>query len=388
MSTAVLRALRALLPGTDESLLLQACLADGDACADAWNRFMRSGHDLVEMFRTDRGGRRRLGPLLEWNLRRNEIAVDPALLTVLRTGALREELRSRLFREIVAEAIDALTGTNVDFVALGGVDLGMSAYPNPVLRHTHDIDLLLHESDIAQSADALRRVGFLRAPDEEGVRILKHRRDLPVRLNTALFHLSCHEGGFDDVAGTSRRQDVGGRMARVLSREDAMAAALGRPCYSTRRANLQWACDAWMVASRGPLHADSLIAALTRARLLLPASVLLRYVSDLGAPVQALVLERVEAAAKKSTPLDRDLALHGLRHGTIDGWRAVLARMPDRTTRLQALRWIALPSPKYVSWAHDVEHVGMVPWYYAHRVVKRRWVRFARGGGVARFPSP
>jgi hypothetical protein len=363
------RALAALLPGHDEGLLLQACLGEGERCRDAWQAFTAEGRDLAELFRTDRGEQKRLGPLLAWNLRRNGVEAEQSLLTVLRTGMLREELRSELYRDILMDALLALDDARVTFLALGGADLGVSVYAEPMLRHAHDIDLLLAERDIERSARALERGGFRRVTSRDGVVELRHGRELPVRLNGSLFHLSCHPSSFDALLVANRIQDLGGRSARVLAREDALAFVLGRACYSAKRVTLQWACDAWMLSKHGTLRAERLIDTLQRGRLLLPASVLLRYLADLGAPFEAGLVDHVERAAARHDALDRDLALHGLRHGMTAGWRAVLARMPDRSARLRALGWMALPSSTYVRWAHRVEHGALVPWYYVKRAL-------------------
>ena len=369
VAPALRRALAALLPGDDEGLLLQACLADRDRCRYAWQAFTADGRDLAELFRTDRGEQKRLGPLLAWNLRRNGVEAEPSLLTVLRTGMLREELRSELYRGILMEVLRALDEAQVTFLALGGADLGVSVYPEPMLRHAHDIDLLMTERDVERSARALERAGFHRVPSEDGVVELRHGRELPVRLNASLFHLSCHPGSFDALLASNRIQDLGGRSARVLAREDALALALGRACYSAKRATLQWACDAWMLSKQAPLHPERLIGTLQHARLLLPASVLLRYLAALGAPFEQGLVDQVEEAARGSNALDRDLALHGLRHGLPAGWRSALGRMPDRVTRLWALGRMTLPSPAYVRWAHGVQRRVLMPWYYVKRAL-------------------
>ena len=88
-------ALEALLPDPMESLLLRACLAQGDAARLAWSAFERQGGNLVELFRTDRGELKRLGPLLLDNLRANQVPVGTELMTALKTSYLREELRAK-----------------------------------------------------------------------------------------------------------------------------------------------------------------------------------------------------------------------------------------------------------------------------------------------------
>ena len=72
MNGALRGALATLHPGRADTLLLRACLADGDDCRSAWTAFTGDGRDLVQLFRTDRGELKRLGPLLGWNLQRNQ----------------------------------------------------------------------------------------------------------------------------------------------------------------------------------------------------------------------------------------------------------------------------------------------------------------------------
>jgi hypothetical protein len=323
------------------------------------------------LFRTDHGDFRRLGPLLAWNLRRNDVQhVDQALLTVLRTSLLREELRSALYRDILQEVADVLTRNDVAFMVTAGAALGLSDFPAPELRHSHDIDLLLEHEHVERAAAALAAAGYRRVQTEDDVVELRHGRELPVRLNTGLFHLSCHPSDYVSLAAASRMHCMNECTVRMLAREDAFALALGRASYSPNRLNLQWACDAWMIASHGPLNAQRVIETLSKARLLATSAVLARFLFELGAPLTTELTDALNDEAEKPSPFDRDLALHALRRSTPGGIPGALRRMPGYPTRISALLSMLFPSPDYIRWAHDKHESSHLSPTYAARIFK------------------
>jgi len=371
VAPALFRALDALLPTQEHAALLRASLATGVPAREAWKAVANNGRSLPELFRTDHGDFRRLGPLLAWNLRRNDIEeVDPALLTVLRTSLLREELRSELYRDILAEVIDVLTAAGISFIVVAGADLGASAYPSPALRHAHDIDLLIDRGHVDHAADALANVGYRRVRTEDEVAELRHGRELPVRLNTGLFNLTCHPSDYAALYEESRTQTIGATSAQVLSREDALALVLGRAAYNPNRFNLQWACDAWMIASHGPLRTDRVLETLARARLLPSSSVFARFLYELGAPLSRDIPDSLQSAAMTTSSFDRDLALHALRRSTRGGFHSALQRMPSSRVKLSALAWVLFPSPAYIRWAHNKSNTADVSATYVTRILK------------------
>jgi putative nucleotidyltransferase-like protein len=366
-------ALSALLPDAAETLLLRSCLATGDACRHAWADFQKRGRELTELFRTDRGELKRLGPLLHHNLRRNGAPVDTRLLTVLRTGFLREQLRAQVYRDILGQALAALESAGVNTLLLGGAALGAWAYDDPTLRHSHDIDLLVAEADLEGAIAALRAAGFASqnsgSPGGDRPIVLSHRTGLPLRLRTSLYELSCHPSSLEALRAGSRVAPVGELSARFLGPEDSLAHVLGRACFSPTRSTLQWASDAWMISARGTgLDPEKFLRAITRGQLLLPASVLLRYLAGLGAPIPVSLVEEAEQRAEAATTLERDLALYGLRRGAPRGLLGVLQRMPNARTRVAMLWWLVFPSRAYVRWAHQPRHSILVPVYYVTRV--------------------
>lgn len=372
MTPALRGVLSALLPSGSETTLLRACLAPGDAGREAWAGFQKQERDLAELFRTDRGELKRLGPLLFDNVRRNGAPTRAPLLTVLKTGFLREELRSRIYQDILCRALRALEAEGISAIVLGGAALSLWAYDQPALRHSHDIDLLIGEPDLARAEAALRNAGFAAAggpsPGNPGAAVLCHGTGLPVRLHTSLFELSCHPAPLEALRAGSRAVAVGEMSARVLGPEDSLAHVLGRAAGSPRRSNLQWACDAWMICARTPsLQQDRLLGVLGDARLLLAGAVLLRYLQELGAGIPNTLPEEAERRTRTVTGLERDLALYGLRRGGPRGLLGVLRRLPTQGTRVAMLRWLAFPSPDYVRWAYQLRSPLLTPVFYLAR---------------------
>lgn len=379
MSPSLREALVALLPDSVETLLLRSCLAEGEACRRAWEELQHSGRELTELFRTDYGELKRLGPLLLKNLGRNAIDADSRLLTVLRTSYLREELRARIYLEVYGEASRALAAAGVQPVALRGAAHAESLYGDPALRHSHDIDLLIPESQLARASAALQQGGFQPGTpysEASGQAVVTHRTSLPVRLHTSLFELSALRFPSDRLRGRSRVTRIGGEPARILAPEHALAQSLGHAAYSPGRATLQWACDAWLLLERHPdLDAELLAESLATAQLALPASVLLDYLAETGAPVRGELPAAITARAGRPSRLERDLALYGVRRSLRGGLPALLRRLPTRRAKLEVLGWVLLPSPAYVRWAHRPQVGALTPAFYL--------IRALRAAGVA-----
>jgi len=343
-------AMRAVMPGPVETSLLRACLLPGDAGREAWERFERESGDLRELFRADHGSRKRLGPLVASALRRNAIPADPALLTVLRTSHLREELRAEIYCSILSEVLDSLDSLDIPVLVLAGAAFGSTLYAAPVLRHSHDIDLLVREGDLDRAAGALKAGGFRRTGPSQ----LEHQRALPVNLHRRL--LPSDEAGFSFEAVWSRRReaDFAGRTGSVLSPGDNLFQVLGRDGPGRSRRNLQWACDAWLLIGRMK-EADwrVFLEQVTTSRAALWCWVMLEYLAegllaDVPGSVRSAMLEQAAAAGAE----ERDRALYAARadSGT-SGMRQVLSGS-TAGARARLLAWLLFPSPGYMQSAY------------------------------------
>ncbi len=365
-------ALRGMLPGPDETHLLRAILHRGHSARMAWDAFRGPERDLPGLFRTDTGNRKRLGPLLLASIRENALEADPALLTVLKTATLREDLRVDAYRHIARHVYRALLDASVPFVVLRGAALMETVYAQPSFRHSHDIDLLLPHDAIEAAAAALRAAGLVDAapPAWDHGRALRHATELPVLLLRRVFRIPFYRGDHADVApnGRSWALDGVGPLMRPDA-TDALLQALVRASSSGGRASLVWAVDAWTLVHGNesvdwPAFEDR--ARVARAEL--PVATLLEYlVRELEAPVPADLPDRLTASVDGTRGMRRDVALSGVRRARGDHpdlERRAPMPVAHRWTRL---RWELFPSREYLAWAHDDPPAPLVPLLYLSR---------------------
>lgn len=361
MNATLARALSPLLPTARQTLLLRTCLLSGEAAGTAWSAFSARTPDPIELFRTDRGRLKRLSPLLLRALRREETPADRELLTVLRTAHLREELRARAYRRILRSVLRAMGDREIPFLLLGGAVLGETVYPEPLYRHSHDIDLLIRPGDRAAAAGALAGAGFaadeddpFTDPDED---VHLHRSGLPVRLHARLFRSPHHRVGREGLWRRRRRLDVAGERVHGPSPADALLHVLGHAALDPAGASLLWACDARLITeAASDLDWDRLVGQAAASRLSVPVALMLEYLSsELEAPVPRDALDRLASKARSAGRLERDLALSAARRKPGDGLRATLGSVSGVREKLQVASWILFPSADYIRWAHGVD---------------------------------
>ena len=351
-------ALSRILPGQEETWLLRALLHRGPEAREAWDAFSSRIPDLPSLFRTDTGGRKRLSPLLLASIRENDIPADPALLTVLKTAYLREDLRVDAYRNIALSALSRLQGAEVPFLVLKGAALAETVYSDACLRHAHDVDLLVAEEDQRRALEVLLQ-GELRPdhslPNGRGT-VLKHPSDTPFLLLTRLFRHPFYLSDLQALRDRSRSVATPGLgTVPVLSAEDNLTHALGHASYCPSRSTLQWVTDAWMILNTHEgIDWDRFLESVAESRLELPVYMMLEYLKEeLDAPVPRYAVESSGRQAAMAGKLKRDVALYGARahrgrHPQLSGLRE-----PGWRDRLDLLRWQLFPSREYLSWAYD-----------------------------------
>ncbi len=369
-------ALSALLPDGGDTLLLRAILWTGPAARDAWTSFERDAGDLRELFRADHGRRKRLGPLVAAALRRNEIAADPKVLTVLRTASLREELRADLYQDILAESLVALADAGVNTLVLRGAAFGRILYEEPAHRHSHDIDLLCRSRDLEAAAVALERTGLRRIAGPEGEVRLEHRRALPINLHTSLLESPGREPDFDELWSRSTEAPLTGVALQTLSPADHLFHVLTSGIVSRSRSDLQWACDAWRLIERFPGLAWEVFLGLAErgAHPVLRWAVLEYLAEALGAAIPAEVQGRVRGFAQAAPPIERDQALYLARAAPEVGVLAQVRRGSSLRAKVQLARWALFPSAEYLRATHG--GTGTLPVLYLRRLLRRGTARF------------
>jgi hypothetical protein len=374
MNPALAAALSSVYPTPEETSLLVACLCTGEAARQAWADCRLRASELMELLRGELADVRRLAPLLLEGLRREQAPVEKPLLTVLRMAHHREELRSREYRHICHSVLGYLAEAGIPLIVLRGAALGETAYGNPVLRHSHDLNLLVSQADQGRAATALVTRGVM--PDPGGPApdavTLQHQSLLPILIHTRLFRVSYFHLAWAELWGRSIAGVVADRSVRLLSPEDTLLHTCAQATQRPGRLPLVWACDAFLILRRYPeLDWTVFLDAAERSRTQLPAFVALRYLAEaLRCAIPAFVLEQLGTAVARVDPVERDVALlavvqrEGLRLGSI------LRTTSNPRARLTQMRWLLLPSPGFVRWAYNVRWPLFLPFYYVRRLLR------------------
>ena len=378
-------ALQHLLPGRSDTLLLSACLLDGADAAHAWSEFAAAVADPKRYFEADQTGLKGLLPFLGSRLMANDIDPGREFQTYARVAFVREELRSRIYQDILTSVLDAFDAARIEMLLLKGAAVSATVYPQPSARHNHAIDLLVERAQLGAAREVIERLRFAAAPPGPGFadhRDYRHWTGLALGLHARALFLPHLEMAPEELWGNARTVRAGGVAARVMSPEHALVHVLAHACYARSRANLRWVCDAYYLVQRNAaLDWDAVARAATVARATLPALVMLRWLREsFGLPIPERATKALGAA---SAELDR-IAVEGifasLLHTQQSWTRALACFGGDRRTMWRFVRFSVLPSPRYVRWRYNVRSDWTLPLYYV-----RRPLRFAIGAMRRRF---
>ena len=317
MTRRLLAALSTLLPSAEQTLLLRACLHESGGAA-AWAELDRRLGP--EGTRSLLAANRRLLPLLH---RAPGPALAPEVRRPLAAVALRESERSEVFRRGAGEVVETLAAAGAEVLVLRGAALAELAYPEPSLRHCHDLDLLVRGAGAGAGVEGR------------------------ATLHSSAFAHPRATGDDAPFWARSRPFDFGGGQARVMAPADLLLHICGHAYLSDRRHALSWVTDAWFTLAAWPdLDWETVAVTAGERHLGLGVAVLLGYLGrELGAPVPPAVVERLQALAVE--PVDRDIAL-------ALAWSAARRRAPSRTRAVLSagagapslVRWRLLPSPR------------------------------------------
>ena len=344
--------LSVLLPTAAESALLAACLHSGDRARDAWARWCTGRGTDEERLCHDLAATRTLLPLLTRSVASNRLDTGPRVLTYLRAATLREELRASRFRQIAAEAIDALDSDGVATLVVRGAALAATVYDAWSLRHCHDLDVLVTPEELARAASVLTHVGCAPigpGPDPLRGAVAGHRSGLRIALHTRPFAVPYYDGPVEWFTARNQRIVIDGVSARAASPEAMLVHVLGHATYSPSRRNLRWVADLWhLLARHRDLDWSAIGANIEAHRLALPVSVLLRHLADFGLPVPPDVLMCLRKRAALAGRAAEDVALAGALAATHGDFRRLWRSTVSWRGRMRVVRWAVVPSPAYL----------------------------------------
>jgi len=369
-------ALSLVLPTPEETLLLRTCLLPRDLARQAWEEW-RSRYDGAGFdFAGNNPSIRKLRPLLFNAFQQHGLEADNKTRTYLGSAYLKEELRSKIFRQICREVIQLLQREGLAAIVLKGTALAETVYGNPVLRHCHDIDILLPDDELSHAANLLTSLGFQRVNPNSQKRNphvrMEHESELPVELHSGLFDVPYYNMVSSEIQTRSQTRLIAEVPVKILAPSDSLLHVCGHASYSSKRPSLRWVADAWFIVERHPdLDWDRLLESIHRSRLSLPLSVMLGYLAeDLNSPIPSTFLSHLSAAASKSDAIERQLALHGTRAAGQGSLKGLFRRTTNWRERMFLIQWLLFPSPRYLSWVDEIRDSRLIPFHYVYRPIR------------------
>ena len=271
-----------LLPPGD-ALFLQACFAADEPARAAW-RAWSGGAPVLPDATTARGLRvLAFAPLVLRAAERGAIPLSTPELTALRARRVLERRRGERYRQVLSEALHTLARHDIAPIVLKGVMLADAAYPDPVLRHCHDIDLVVTAERQAEAVAALSAGGFsaVRGAAHPSVGLL-HTSRLPLMIHTTFCRVPAYRLPAGEMWTGSVPADVEGVRVRRLSTEHTLVhlcvQGLGR---GIGPAALRWAIDArHLLGAAAPLDWPAVVVCGRAYAMALPLAVALTCLRD------------------------------------------------------------------------------------------------------------
>jgi hypothetical protein len=301
-----------LLPSREATELLAAILLDGPPAIEAWTRWLAAAGDTMQALGADAILARPLLPLLYDSVRRNGLTVDRETATYLRSAFLTESLRGRTYHAIVDELVAVLRKADVPFLLIKGAATGPLYYPDPALRHAHDIEILV--GDRARVHAALAGSPFRPTTRHDFV----HPSGLPLRVHTRLVNPPLERQLWTHAIPLPNG-------APTLDPTHTLALTLVHASRSVARHSARWVCDAHAIIRTGNVDWTRFTTTITAARAAIPAAAQLRWLRDsLNVLVPAEVLQALDERAARAGLRERALVLRGINVDRISLWRRVM----------------------------------------------------------------
>lgn len=343
-------ALSAMLPTESQTWLLRTCLGEGEEVARSWKIWTRRVESPLDGLRCPTQGSPWVSSELYSALRPLSASMDDSVMSLLRVARVVEEMRAAAHKRILRDVLRVLVESGVLPLVMNGVALQEMVYPDERIRHGHDIDLLIEESQLQSAVTALQKSGLV-PPARLGTRgdstvRFTHSSGVCVSLWRSLFSIPSVSPPSTDIWNRSVVRVVAGHRVPILSPADALLSVLGRAGDSASRATLLWVCDAHHIICKNPdLSWNVFGDAVAYCRKSLPVIVLLTYLTDaFGLDVPDHLFDRLSRSAAHPSRLERDLALHAARQGMNGGLCNLVRRSKPSGEQMTVLRSLLCPS--------------------------------------------
>ncbi len=363
------KALSVILPTTEQTDLLRACLHPGASGRQAWQRWQEQVGGLETALNNGTPGVKSLMPLLQVS----GVVEDSTHRTYVRSAYLREKLRSTTYLSLCRKVLSMLARDNVPVLVLKGAALAETIYEEPALRHCHDIDLLVGHDDMKRATGRLLSLGWTRPNTEIGIATdslwFEHESGLPLELHNRLFRIPYYCAPLDEIWARSQIQPIADISSQILSPPDNLLHVCGHASCCKSRESLRWVSDGWFLIHRHPhLDWELLLDCALQSHLALPLSVTLGYLAkELRAPIPNTVLDRLRAAARQTGPTGRAAALLGAQTSSSGTFANIMRTVNGWHERARILNWLLFPPPIYFRWLYGARHAWQLPFFYLRR---------------------
>jgi hypothetical protein len=359
-----------LLPEGRDRLLLRVCLADRATALAAWDAWTAATPDIAAFLREQPMAGRLLSGL-HAALIEHDAVMDASTRALLNAASLAETRRMARIREIVEGLHAQLRRASVMPVLFNGVALAATAYPQPELRHCHDIDLLIPPEDLERAQAAAIAAGFTgtgRTNAGPSMTLL-HRDGLPLHLHTGLPSPCALTIPLDRIRSRTVSCAFGGEAIATLHPLDSLVQLCGYAMSADDTDYRILLADAAAIL-RG--HPDwDLMPQIARDRGdSLALFVVLDYLKrEIDIPIDETVLSALARDARTATRARKDFLLSMSRRRP-SGFVWTMFRHSGWRSRLEILRWMLLPSKCFLQWWCSQHGVAWTPWWYLGRPLR------------------
>ncbi len=345
----------------------------------------------------ERADRARLSPLLHLALRSAAPSSQPppGVAVRLRTEYFQATMANAiLFREC-ARLIELCRQARIPMVLLKGVALANSLYPDSAARSLGDVDVLVHEADLARMRELMLGSGYTIRPDLSD----KFRDEFEsaqgyVRAAEPIIAVDVHRHVFnvpyfrENIAldwfwENTAPVRVEGQEGRMFNPAAQLLHLSGHFAFHHQTEGLRWLYDLVLLTERwdADIHWDDALA--TAGRLGLGRAVqfaLTETEAVWGAPPSAAAraaLERHPPSLKERLAFAAITAPHHRARILWDSWS-----MPGRGGGLAYLGRSMFPAPSYMVERYGISHRALLPLYYAWRLVHGAWLLLRSAGSM------
>ncbi len=240
--------------------------------------------------------------------------MPPDVLDALRFYRDQVRARNRELLHELAQAVEVLADNGIEAIPFKGPILAFQAYGDLGLSEFNDIDLLVHDSDVASTMAAFLDLGYERhiastTPQAELIQRFQGNdtvfKNHPRRVFRIHGRLTARNMAFDiDYDGLWRRaqkKQLNGHVFRVLTPEDTLVVLAIQGGQNQWR-NIRWLCDVAALASASPQPDWGTVSERARAQGCLRAVGLATSLAetffDTIVPISIAVADNADAAIK------------------------------------------------------------------------------------------